>query len=149
MPGTLQGGRRVASRLGVGTVGGGEPVMTVEVRRIYEREADDGSYRVLVDRLWPRGVKKDEAALDEWAKDVAPSPELRRWYGHEPERFAEFARRYRAELRRPPAAEALDRLRARAEQRSVVLLTATRDVDRSGARVLADVLADRLRPGGR
>ena len=63
-------------------------------------------YRVLVDRLWPRGITKAEAALDEWLKDVAPSTELRRWYGHDVERFDEFARRYRAELRRPPASVA-------------------------------------------
>ncbi len=73
-----------------------------EIRRAYD-EPTKGTYRVLVDRLWPRGVTKEKAAVDEWAKDVAPSADLRRWYGHEPEKFSEFARRYRRELslRRP------------------------------------------------
>jgi uncharacterized protein YeaO (DUF488 family) len=113
-----------------------------EVRRIYEATEVDGSYRVLVDRLWPRGVSKAKAALDEWAKDVAPGSDLRRWYGHDPARFQEFARRYRGELGREPAAEAAARLRGLARDHRVTLLTATRDVERSGARVLRDVLLD-------
>lgn len=111
-----------------------------EVRRIYD-PTDDGVCRVLVDRLWPRGVSKEKADLDAWLKDVAPSAELRRWYGHEPARFDEFARRYRDELSRSPAAEAVERLRELATERRVTLLTATRDVDRSAARVVRDVLA--------
>jgi uncharacterized protein YeaO (DUF488 family) len=114
----------------------------LEVRRIYEATAVDGSYRVLVDRLWPRGISKAKAALDEWAKDVAPGSDLRRWYGHDPARFEEFARRYRGELAREPAAEAAARLRTLARDHRVTLLTATRDVERSGARVLRDVLLD-------
>jgi uncharacterized protein YeaO (DUF488 family) len=94
-----------------------------------------------VDRLWPRGIRKGDAALDEWAKDVAPSTELRRWYGHDPARFEEFARRYRHELRQAPAAEALARLRALSAHNPVILVTATRDLERSGAQVLRDVLA--------
>jgi uncharacterized protein YeaO (DUF488 family) len=93
--------------------------------------------------LWPRGVRKDEAALDEWAKDVAPSDGLRRWYGHEPEKFAEFAGRYRAELEESPGREVVARLRAEATSRPVTLVTATRDVEHSGAAVLRDVLAGR------
>lgn len=112
-----------------------------EVRRIYD-PTDEGVCRVLVDRLWPRGITKDKAHLDAWLKDVAPSPELRRWYGHNPARFDEFARRYRDELIRSPAADAVERLRELGRERRVTLLTATRDVDRSGARVLRDVLAD-------
>ena len=115
----------------------------LEVRRIYDHHPGGTGYRVLVDRLWPRGVKKDEAALDEWLKDAAPSPELRRWYGHDPGRFAEFSRRYRAELRRPPASDAVDHLLGLAVTRVVILLTATRDVERSGARVLRDHLTSR------
>jgi uncharacterized protein YeaO (DUF488 family) len=113
----------------------------VEVRRVYD--ADAAGYRVLVDRLWPRGITKAEAALDDWRKDVAPSTELRRWYGHRVELFDEFARRYRAELREPPASTALDELAALAGERPVTLLTATRDVEHSGARVLRGVLARR------
>jgi uncharacterized protein YeaO (DUF488 family) len=115
----------------------------LEVRRIYHDDRGDVGYRVLVDRLWPRGIKKADAALDEWLKDAAPSTELRRWYGHDPERFTEFSRRYRAELRRPPASDAVNHLRGLAARRAVILLTATGDVERSGARVLCDHLASR------
>lgn len=110
------------------------------VHRIYVGDGPSG-YRVLVDRLWPRGVSKIDAALDEWAKDVAPSADVRRWYGHDPAKFDEFARRYRDELRRPPSSAAIDHLRALARSGPVILLTATRDVDHSGARVLLDHLA--------
>ncbi|MGC8463652.1 MAG: DUF488 domain-containing protein [Acidimicrobiales bacterium] len=114
----------------------------VEVVRVYEDPGRrPGEHRVLVDRLWPRGVRKAALDFDEWAKDAAPSTELRRWYGHAPERFAEFARRYKAELDCEPGAPIVERLRelARGHGR-LVLLTATRDVERSGAAVLADVL---------
>ena len=101
-----------------------------------------GEHRVLVDRLWPRGVKKAAVDFDEWAKDAAPSADLRRWYGHDPERFGEFARRYKVELDHEPGASAVERLRGLARARGrLVLLTATRDVEHSGAAVLADVLA--------
>lgn len=117
----------------------------IRVRRVYdsgdERVAAD--HRILVDRLWPRGVSKSDAAWDEWLKDVAPSAELRRWYDHDPARFLEFARRYRAELRRSPAATAIDRLAELARSDAVTLLTATRDVEHSGARVLQDTLTSR------
>jgi uncharacterized protein YeaO (DUF488 family) len=79
-----------------------------------DRTNDVYGTRVLVDRLWPRGLTKAAAALDEWCKDVAPSAALRTWYNHDPQRFAEFARRYRAELQEPGAARAVDHLRARA-----------------------------------
>lgn len=117
----------------------------ITVGRIYDRLGPDGSYRVLVDRLWPRGIKKEDAALDEWAKDVAPSDELRRWYGHDPTKYDEFAKRYRAELRRTPAATAVRRLLDVATHRRVTLLTATRDIQHSGARVLLDHLTRRMR----
>ncbi len=113
----------------------------VEVVRVYEDPGRSGAERrVLVDRLWPRGVRKEAADFDEWAKEVAPSTELRRWYGHQPERFGEFARRYRAELAQGPAAPALRALRQQASRHRLVLLTATRDVERSGAEVLRGVL---------
>ena len=111
------------------------PFGAAEVRRVYDRETS--GYRVLVDRLWPRGLSKQDAAIDEWAKDVAPSTELRRWYGHQPARFAEFARRYRSELRE---AEAFQRLVTTARRRRVVLVTATRDLEHSGAKVLSEAL---------
>ena len=87
----------------------------------------DGA-RVLVDRVWPRGMRKDAARLDEWAKDVAPSAELRTWYRHDPAKFDEFRRRYTAELAQPGAREALNRLRALAADQPVTLLTATKDL---------------------
>jgi uncharacterized protein YeaO (DUF488 family) len=94
-----------------------------------------------VDRLWPRGLSKDKARLDEWLKAVSPSDELRHWYGHDPARFAEFTRRYETELTEPERAEALDRLRAEALSGPLTLLTATRDLDHSQAAVLARLLA--------
>jgi uncharacterized protein YeaO (DUF488 family) len=112
------------------------------VVRIYEEPSRTRAYRVLVDRLWPRGISKQRAELDEWLKDVAPSDELRRWYGHDPAKFEEFARRYRAELRRRPASQASTHLLELAPHHNeVMLLTATKDVERSGARVLLDHLA--------
>jgi uncharacterized protein YeaO (DUF488 family) len=111
-----------------------------EIRRIYDDYGVGDKYRVLVDRLWPRGVKKSAAALDEWAKDVAPSAELRRWYGHEPDKFDEFARRYNAELAEPPGVATVARLRKLGIEAPVILLTATRDIDHSGARVLYEHL---------
>ena len=104
--------------------------------RVYDPHAP--GYRVLVDRLWPRGLRKDDAALDEWAREVAPTAALRRWYGHDPLRYEEFAERYRDELRQAPAAEVVDHLLRVADERPVVLLTATRDVDISGARILLE-----------
>jgi uncharacterized protein YeaO (DUF488 family) len=115
------------------------------IRRIYDAPEDGEAYRVLVDRLWPRGVKKSEAALDEWAKDVAPSTALRRWYGHDPDRFDEFTRRYRTELAEAPADATVTRLLRHSRQTPVILVTATRDTDHSGARVLLDYLVGRRR----
>ena len=112
----------------------------IEGRRIYDDLGREDATRVLVDRLWPRGVKKEDAALDEWAKDVAPTAELRRWYGHDPDRFAEFSQRYRRELNTAPASQAVEHLLAVAQEKPLVLLTATRDVDHSGMVVLLEYL---------
>jgi len=90
-------------------------------------------------------VKKEDAELDEWNRDAAPSTELRRWYGHAPDRFDEFARRYGDELGRPPASEAVAHLLRIGREQQVVLLTATRDLDHSGARVLHDHLTTHQR----
>jgi uncharacterized protein YeaO (DUF488 family) len=102
---------------------------------------EDGT-RVLVDRVWPRGLRKAAVRLDDWAKDVAPSSELRRWYGHDPAKFSEFRRRYTAELAQPGPQAALGRLRALAAAGPLTLLTATRDVGHSQAAVLAQLLQD-------
>lgn len=112
----------------------------VRVRRIYDEPAPDDGVRVLVDRVWPRGLSKDRARIDEWCKQVAPSTELRKWYAHDPDRFPEFTRRYLSELEDPEAAGALARLRALASERAVTLVTATRAIEISQARVLADAI---------
>ncbi|MFG3118847.1 DUF488 domain-containing protein [Streptomyces sp. NPDC048197] len=113
----------------------------IRARRVYEpAEKADGA-RVLVDRLWPRGLSKEDARLTEWCKEVAPSTELRRWYGHEEARFERFAERYRAELAQEEAAgEALQRLRGLADQGPLTLLTATKEVPLSHVAVLVEVL---------
>jgi uncharacterized protein YeaO (DUF488 family) len=115
---------------------------SVEIARVYDHPPPSRK-RVLVDRLWPRGIAKRDAPVDLWLKEVAPSSELRKWYGHDPDLFTEFARRYRAELRTGDAADALVELRREAGKEGVMLVTATRDVDHSGAVVLRDVLLGR------
>jgi uncharacterized protein YeaO (DUF488 family) len=112
----------------------------IRVRRIYDEPTRQDGTRVLVDRIWPRGMTKDRARLDEWCKQVAPSTELRSWYAHDPQRFAEFSRRYRAELAEPERATAVDHLRTLAGARALTLLTATKQADISEAAVLADLL---------
>lgn len=112
----------------------------IRVARVYEKRSADDDLRVLVDRLWPRGLSKDSADLDQWCKDIAPSPELRRWYGHAPSRFREFRERYLSELRDPAHAAALAQLRSMARQHDLTLLTATKELGASQATVLAEHL---------
>jgi len=112
----------------------------VKVGRIYDPPSADDGVRVLVDRLWPRGVTKQQARIDRWSREVAPSADLRRWYGHVPERFAEFADRYRAELEAAERRGAVTAIRELAAGGVVTLLTATKQLDLSHAVVLRDVL---------
>jgi uncharacterized protein YeaO (DUF488 family) len=112
----------------------------VQVRRIYEDPRPDDGQRVLVDRIWPRGVSKERAHLDEWCKEVAPSTDLRKWYGHDQGKYDTFARRYRAELEDPQRAEAFTQLRELAAKGRLTLLTASKRSDISEATVLADLL---------
>lgn len=112
----------------------------VRIRRVYDDPSPEDGRRVLVDRIWPRGLAKGRAGIDEWAKAVAPSTELRRWYGHEPGRFEEFRRRYQAELAEPEPQAALRHLRELARSGPLTLLTATKDIDHSQAAVLAEQL---------
>lgn len=112
----------------------------VRVRRVYEDPEPADGARVLVDRLWPRGLRKDAAELDEWLRDVAPSAELRTWYGHDPAKFAEFRERYLDELAGPAPRAALGRLRTLAAEGPLTLLTATKDAGHSQAAVLAGLL---------
>ncbi len=109
----------------------------IRVARIYDEIGPEDGQRVLVDRIWPRGIRKDDPRVGIWRKDVAPSKELRQWYGHEPERFDEFASRYEAEL---SASSALQELRTLAGGGVVTLVTATHDLDISQAAVLAKLL---------
>ncbi|MBA2810924.1 DUF488 domain-containing protein [Streptomyces acidicola] len=112
----------------------------ITYRRVYEETSPQDGKRVLVDRVWPRGMRKEDAHLDEWLRDVAPSTELRKWYSHEPSRFTEFRRRYFAELRDSGHRQAAEHLRDLAAQDKLLLLTATKDVDHSQAAVLAEWL---------
>jgi uncharacterized protein YeaO (DUF488 family) len=112
----------------------------VQVRRVYDPPARGDGTRVLVDRLWPRGLTKTKAALDEWCKEVAPSTELRKWYSHDSSRFIEFARRYQVELTQPERSDALAHLRELMKHRTLTLLTATKQPEISEAEVLARML---------
>ena len=112
----------------------------VALKRVYETlDASDGT-RVLVERLWPRGLSKERAHVDVWLKEIAPSHELRKWYGHDPTRFAEFRRRYEAELAAEPARSALAELRDLAARQHVTLVFAAHDAELSNAAVLRDLL---------
>jgi uncharacterized protein YeaO (DUF488 family) len=114
----------------------------VRVRRIYDKTEPDDGLRVLVDRVWPRGLSKDRAYLDEWTRDLAPSTELRKWYGHDPEKFDQFRSQYRRELEDPTRRAALKHLRTLLEDHPLTLLTATTDVKHSNATVLAELLRE-------
>ncbi|HLJ81383.1 MAG TPA: DUF488 family protein [Ktedonobacterales bacterium] len=114
--------------------------LTVSIKRAYEPAHERDGTRVLVDRIWPRGVSKDEAHIDLWLKDIAPSKDLRTWYGHDPALFEEFRRRYQDELKAEPARAALSRLRELAAAGPVTLVFATRAADHSNAAVLRDLL---------
>ncbi|GAA4283992.1 DUF488 family protein [Brevibacterium daeguense] len=116
--------------------------MNIVVKHVYDGPGHDDGTRVLVDRIWPRGLRKSDAHLDYWLKDVAPSTELRKWYGHDPEKFREFADRYRHELNTTEGQDALQQLRDAATGKKMTLLTATKDIDHSQAAVLAELLGD-------
>ena len=115
--------------------------MAIRIKRAYERAERADGYRVLIDRIWPRGVSKENARLDEWAKDLAPSSELRRWFGHEPAKFDEFRRRYLAEL--TGHEDKLRELRARGRRGTLTLVYAARDTEHNDAVVLAELLRRR------
>ena len=112
--------------------------MAVRIKRAYEPFGRTDGYRVLIDRIWPRGVSKEEARLDEWARELAPSTELRRWFDHEPAKFDEFRRRYRAEL--AGHEQKLRELRRRARGGTLTLVYGARDTEHNDAVVLAELL---------
>jgi len=110
----------------------------VKIKRVYEQAEKDDGYRMLVDRLWPRGLSKEDAHYDEWNKEIAPSPELRKWFGHDKKRFGEFTERYLKELKAKQ--EELDRILTIAEDKPVTLLYAAKDTAHNHGLVLRDVL---------
>ncbi len=114
----------------------------VDIKRVYEQAADEDGVRILVDRLWPRGVSKERAALSGWLKDVAPSPDLRRWWHHDPDRFEDFARRYRTELDGNPALE--DLLSIVREHDRTTLVYAAKDPAVNHALILRDYIRQAL-----
>ena len=112
--------------------------MPIRIKRIYDKPADSDGVRVLLDRLWPRGVRKDEAKIDHWMKDLAPSTELRKWFGHDPAKWDEFRRRYFEQLDTQP--EAIARLRTLARDGDVTLVYGARDTEHNNAVALRDYL---------
>jgi uncharacterized protein YeaO (DUF488 family) len=117
----------------------------VQIKRAYEVPARRDGYRVLIDRLWPRGVRKEALALDAWAKELAPSDRLRRWFGHDPDRWRDFTTRYRRELRAPAAQAVLADLAARAASGSVTIVYGARDEVHNDAVVVRREIERRLR----
>ncbi|MGC1954286.1 MAG: DUF488 family protein [Gammaproteobacteria bacterium] len=123
--------------------------MTIQVKRVYDPPAPEDGYRVLVDRLWPRGLSKDRAAVNEWLHEVAPSTDLRRWFAHDPARWAEFKRRYSAELAAPAAREAIARLQTLAADGEITLLYAATEEVHNNAVALREYLASSRHRGRR
>jgi uncharacterized protein YeaO (DUF488 family) len=118
--------------------------MDVRLKRAYDPASASDGYRVLIDRLWPRGITREHARLDEWARDLAPSAELRSWFGHDPSRFAEFSRRYSGEL--VAQKDKLRELRRRARNGRLTLVYGARDTEHNDAVVLAAILRRGVRP---
>jgi len=116
--------------------------MTVRISRAYDPPGPDDGYRVLVDRVWPRGVRRDALRLDEWDPEVGPSDELRHWFGHEVERWTEFRERYRAELRQPEQAAIVGRLVEHARGGTLTLVFGARDREHNQAVVVAEVVRE-------
>lgn len=115
--------------------------MNIELKRAYENASQSDGYRVLVERLWPRGVSKADAKLDDWVKEIAPSTELRKWFSHDADRWVEFQERYRKELSENDAADAiLEKLRTRATQGTLTLVYGSKDTEHNSATVLKAIL---------
>ena len=135
----------------------GDPVLDVDaasrgsvrLKRAYDDPTPDDGYRVLVDRLWPRGRTREQLRLDDWARDLGPSTQLRTWFGHDPARWEGFRRRYRAELADPERTKTLDALADRARGGRLTLVYGARDTEHNEARVIADELRSRTLVGGR
>jgi uncharacterized protein YeaO (DUF488 family) len=115
--------------------------MNVHLKRVYDLPAPDDGVRVLVDRVWPRGITRDAAHIDEWLKELGPSTELRKWFNHDPARWNEFQSRYHAELQAPEQRERLDHLRQLAGGKRLTLVYSARDTEHNQAAVIAAELA--------
>jgi uncharacterized protein YeaO (DUF488 family) len=115
-----------------------KPKAGIRLKRAYDEPTPDDGLRILVERLWPRGLTKDRAKIDLWLKDVSPSPELRKWYGHDPSKWAEFQKRYRAELAENESA--LEDLREKCQSGTITFVYAARDEERNSALILKDFL---------
>jgi uncharacterized protein YeaO (DUF488 family) len=117
-----------------------EKAISIAIKRVYVIAAASDGYRILVDGLWPRGFTKNELELDQWMREVAPSAKLRKWYGHRPDRWEEFRRRYRRELQASPRKELVDELVTLAGHNKLTLVFAAKDVERCNASVLQEVV---------
>lgn len=113
---------------------------TIQIKRVYDEALSSDGYRLLIDRIWPRGVSKEEAKLDEWNKDLAPSTELRKWFDHDPDKFEDFSKEYKKELKFN--LEDLKSIRERAKTKTVTLLYGAKDTKYNQAVVLKEVLED-------
>lgn len=117
--------------------------LDLRIKRVYDPPEPGDGYRILIDRLWPRGLSRERARLDEWARDLAPSTELRKWFNHDPQRFAEFGERYRAELR--DQVDKINELRDRATRGPVTIVYGARDTEHNDAVVIAELVHERSR----
>jgi uncharacterized protein YeaO (DUF488 family) len=119
--------------------------MSIRVKRVYEPPDDEDGFRVLVDRLWPRGLSRSEAGVDLWLKDLAPSDDLRKWFGHSASRWDEFKRRYEKELQAPKSQEGIERIRRQERAGNVTLLFSARDAEHNNAVALLEFLRAKVR----
>ncbi len=113
----------------------------IKIKRVYDPVSPDDGKRILVDRLWPRGIKKEKAGIDEWLKDIAPSDNLRKWFSHDPEKWHEFRRRYKKELEKK--LELVERIKSQTRKGNITLLFSARDVKYNNAIVLKEVIEDK------
>ncbi len=111
----------------------------IRIKRIYDPASPSDGRRIYVDRLWPRGMKKEDVNMDEWLKEISPSDTLRKWFGHDPSKYGEFKKRYAKELEKH--ADTLERIRKEGKKGTVTLLFSARDVDRNNAAVLKELLS--------
>lgn len=115
----------------------------IKIKRAYDKVSPEDGDRILVDRLWPRGIKKDEAKIDEWIKDIAPSNELREWFAHDPSKWHEFKKRYREELK--GQSNLIEILINRAKKENITLIFSARDTEHNNAVVLSELISKRQR----